>query len=313
MIVLAGFRPLGFDADSIGYFNIMENIINDNFDTIEVSFIYIVKIFFNLFGMDIYQRAVFVFYAVLNLFILSKVLNRTTNYFFISLLVYFFIFFPILSMTQMRFSLGTAIFLFSIKDIQERNFFNYTLKIFFAFLFHYTFALFILFYFLNPTKNSMSYFNFILFISFLFSFLKEKIVNLILYISHLLNVPEYFQNKIYINLVQNLEVNSLNILNIKIIFALFILYLSNKYVKNENLLYNKILTIGIILYFLTSFSPTIAFRAYNSLCIVLILIIPSIVAKIKEQSLSLGFLLLFLYLMFLNTMVRNSLFDWSIL
>lgn len=77
-------------------------------------------------------------------------------YAFLSLLLYFSKYFLLQDMIQIRAGVASAIFLLSIKHIQNRNFWLYTLYIFLASMFHFSAAFCIILYFICNKRLNLN-------------------------------------------------------------------------------------------------------------------------------------------------------------
>ena len=222
LIILASIRPIGFDADSIGYYTIMEKIIKFDYTLIEPAFVLIVKLSYSFFGEEYYQRAVLVIFAILHISILSYALYKLSKYPIYSLLLYLLLFYPILGLTQIRYSILVSLFLLSIPDIINRNIIRFYIKIFIAILFHYSGILFFIFYFLNPNVINKTKYFLLLLISAMMPLLNPIFVKLILFFNNNDFFPEYVNNKIYHNFILHEDKLSFSVFNIFIIFIIYI-------------------------------------------------------------------------------------------
>jgi hypothetical protein len=150
LLMFAGLRPIGFDSDSTSYFEMMKSIVDGKIDfSAEPTLIWIVKINYYLLGNDYYQRFSLFVYALINIsFIVFAIKKLSINPLF-SILIYALLFYPILTLTQIRFGVASAMFLFAIHNIYNKNLFLYLIKIILAIIFHFSAIILIPFYFLN--------------------------------------------------------------------------------------------------------------------------------------------------------------------
>lgn len=317
LILLASLRPLGFDADLNGYYEIMYNIIYQDYILIEPAFILLVKLSYYLVGEEYYQRLVVFMMATIHISILAYAIRKLSKHPIFSIFIYFFIFYPILGLTQIRFAIAVSLFLLSIPDIIQKNAKSFYIKIFIAILFHYSAIIFLFFYFLNPFKlNRKRYLTLSIF-SLLFPIVNIFLVKLILYLFHYGIFPDYVNAKIYSNLVQNSDVAHFHVFNILSIFFMILNFIYLYYTKNiilnkTNIILLKIFGIGIFTYMLTSFSVVISFRMLNGISIVVVLLLGNTV-HLSKHKYYIIFMLLLSILLFLNTTIRNDLFNWNTL
>lgn len=91
--------------------------------------------------------------AVISFYVLFKFYHKATIYPIIAIFLYFCSYSLLGDMTVVRQILAVSIFIFSLDDVKDRNFFSFSIKISFAILFHYSAFILILFYFVYPLLN----------------------------------------------------------------------------------------------------------------------------------------------------------------
>ena len=316
LIILASIRPIGFDADLIGYYTLMEKIIKFDYILIEPAFVLIVKLSYSFFGEEYYQRVVVIIFSILHISILSYAFYKLSKCPIYSLLLYLLLFYSILGLTQIRYSILVSLFLLSIPNIINRNIIGFYIKIFIAISFHYSGILFLIFYFLNPNVINKTKYFLLLLISTMMPLLHSIFLKLIVSLNDNGFFPKYVYNKIYHNLILNSDKLSFSIFNIFRIYIIFIYiqYLfTYKVLSKKNVVLMKILGIGIFLYMLFSFSPTISFRMLNGIIIVVVLLMVNLQNLYKESNIVIIIIIFISLLLFLNTVVRNELLNWSVL
>lgn len=318
LIIFAGLRPLGFDADLNGYYEIMENIIHNEYLLIEPAFIIITKLSYFFVGIEYYQRLVVVVFAIIHITTLAYAFMKLSKYPFYSLIIYSLLFYPILGLTQIRYSIIVSLFLIAIPDIINKKAGLFYLKILIAFSFHYSAIIFLPFYFLNPLHMNTLKYKILLYTSLVMPFLNGLLFNLIIAIFNLNLLPEYVEAKIYSNLIHNYDTSGIHTFNIMsillVLFSVLYLYFFNNIKNNtKNIVLLKVYILGIFLYMILSFSNVIAFRMLNGIAIVIVLLLSNTFNLYKEKNFVLILIIFISILIFFNTTVRNELLNWNIL
>ena len=318
LIIFAGLRPLGFDADLNGYYGIMENIIHNEYLLIEPAFIIITKLSYFFVGIEYYQRLVVVVFAIIHITTLAYAFMKLSKYPFYSLIIYSLLFYPILGLTQIRYSIIVSLFLIAIPDIINKKAGLFYLKILIAFSFHYSAIIFLPFYFLNPLHMNTLKYKILLYTSLVMPFLNGLLFNLIIAIFNLNLLPEYVEAKIYSNLINNYDTSGIHTFNIMsillVLFSVLYLYFFNNIKNNtKNIVLLKVYILGIFLYMILSFSNVIAFRMLNGIAIVIVLLLSNTFNLYKEKNFVLILIIFISIIIFFNTTVRNELLNWNIL
>lgn len=174
LIIFTSLRPIGLDKDIDGYIYLITNI-GEYLNYIEPSFVFISQFSNFIFPNDnvLAYRMVFSIYASLNIFFLFLAINRYSKYPLISIFIYIALFYPTLTLTQIRFGVVASIFLLAISDIYERKLFSFYLKIFIAIFFHYSAIFMLPFYFLGNKKVNRNFYFLLFCSSFLFLLFKK--------------------------------------------------------------------------------------------------------------------------------------------
>ena len=107
LIMFAGLRPIGFDFDSQSY----RELIYYESLMVEPTFLFITY-FAELFTSDkeFIVRIVFLLYAFLNILILSIAINKFVKFNVVSLVLYTFVAYAMITLTQIRFGVAVAFF-----------------------------------------------------------------------------------------------------------------------------------------------------------------------------------------------------------
>lgn len=121
LIVFAGFRSPGFDADSLNYIGVIHAPISDmSFLDKEPSF-WIVVILNQLLFSSSYI-SFFMIYAMLGVSLkLYAIKTLLKDGFLFSLVIYLLLYYVLHELTQIRVGVASALFLLSLKDVLERR------------------------------------------------------------------------------------------------------------------------------------------------------------------------------------------------
>lgn len=318
LLMFAGLRPIGFDSDSTAYFEMMKSIVDGKIDfSVAPTFIWIVKINYYLLGDDYYQRFSLFVYALLNIsFIVFAIKKLSINPLF-SILIYALLFYPILTLTQIRFGVASAIFLFAIPNIYNKNLFLYLIKIIVASIFHFSALLLIPFYFLNGKKINKKYYVFLFILSIIVLFINSNLKYILL--NHLDDFPSFIATKLYTYLYlygENSKFSDINIFNSFSLFImsiyLFSLYYIEKFKSKYSLLLVKILGWGIFLYTLSSFFPTLSIRILNIFGLTSMFLVTEIIYIFKQKNIISMFVFFILLSIFFNIDIRHELLHFGV-
>lgn len=298
LVVVAGFRPVGIDKDSLMYVSTLSTL-KDNFEVKEPTFWLIAKIstFFESYTVF------FVIYAVLGVGIKLIAILKYSVAPLVSLLMYICFFFILLDMTQIRASVAVAMFLISIENIVSKNFKYFIIKILIGALFHYSILFFIPFYLLNSNKiNKLVY----IFLPLIGIFIMES--NLFLLLFHYLNflLPSFISFKlgIYIDMMNNNQLPATKPFSVGNIFLIFILFYSIFYLNYKNeykIIFIKLFSFSYCILFSFSFLEVFAYRLSTFLLISIIFIFPMLLNSFKQKFIPL--VLIIVYSIY--TLIKN--------
>jgi hypothetical protein len=312
LALFAGLRPLGFDRDSVPYSEMIKSIDVGQFN-IEPTFIYISSIS-KFIANDYAARLTFLVYAILNMTILYFAIKKNSVSLLLSLTIYFFLFYVTLTLTQIRFGISCAIFLYALKDISEKKFIPYIIKIVIATSFHYSAIVLVLFYFISDRDiNRYAYFLLLVFSAFISNY-SDLLIDLIIGNSSFF--PIYIQNKLnnYLVFRDYAEINIVNSFSI-ISFSIYIFLILNKNVYSSiDIIMIKILGWGLSLYMILSFFPVLSIRVLNLSSLVIIFLFPKIILRFKlsSQYILLMFFLYFLIFVSFNINYLKEMLDFSV-
>lgn len=281
LIAIAGFRPVGIDRDSQNYYNEIINYGNGShsFTLLEREPMYFlivsaVKPFGNF-----APRLVFIIYAMISITVLFVAIKRIAKYPYISIFLYICLFYLLFNMTQMRASVAGSLYLYSLDDIKDKKFTNFTIKILIAVLFHYSAAIIFPFYFITTTDNVRQklFYGFLPILGFILGsynmvHLYNATVN---YVGHSIEIiPGLSKLNGYFNTVQLQGViNPFNLYACSLLMILWIgLYIKT---KDKNVLV-ALKMLGLSIFFCYAFRsvPVISHRFSQLISMPVIYIIP---------------------------------------
>lgn len=286
LTIIAGFRSIHTDRDYATYVSYIQKIDQLQLVQLEPSFFLITKLGYFL-GHPI--TVVFLVYAILGVGLKFKAITALTEFWFLSIIIYFSYYFFMHEMTEIRVGVSSAILLLSIKDIYKRNLVGFVVKMALGVFFHYSFLVFGAFYFLNPKRLKPVIFYVIIGFAYLLYFSGFDSLTLI----RLIPLP-FIQTKIdaYRSLMaagSHLEINVLNVLLIYRLIFMVVLLVSYKLLATYNkysIILIKIYSFSIFFLVFLASMPVLAFRVNQLLCIVEIILWPFIIYLVKEKHLA---------------------------
>ncbi len=310
LILIAGFRPIGIDGDSLNYVGILGvDISNANFIDKEPMFWMINELNKYLFGGN--EQTFFLIFAIIGVALKILAIRQLSLLPFYSIFVYISLYFILHEMTQIRVGVAAAIFLLAIPDIYNRNFKAFLFKTILAMMFHYSAVIMLLAYFLNPYKINFKIFFFLPLIGIVFMFIGITIISILNPFLFLL--PDFIANKIqlYILLLDDGKFNQINVFNFYY-GSLFVLYyimiLYHNYFKSlYDILFLKIFGLMLFSFYFLSAIPVLAFRNSEFFGVVLVILIPHFALIFKQKKISKMPLILWLLVYFIFIMISQNL------
>ncbi|WP_281228045.1 EpsG family protein [Flavobacterium aquiphilum] len=283
LIIVAGFRSVGFDYDS--YMDIYKEVRISNFieNGIELGFAFLITLF-NLMHFPFFGFTVFI--ALVSITLKYIYFNKYSPYSFISLLVYFSITYLISDMGQMRNGLAFAVALWALDDLFEEKYKFFFLKVFVAFLIHSSAIIVFPVYFLLRMKFFKPI-NMAFVLLCLFYFVFNDIKNLLML---LIENVHFSQLESRVALYVLTEEESLPLgLNLSLLLRLFIFIMMVFFydlgiIRFKN--YDKFLRLyfyGICLYMIFNSVNEFAFRFSNYFKILECVILPMFVSFGKTR------------------------------
>jgi hypothetical protein len=280
LILLAGFREVGIDPDSIGYKKYYESDLILFLAEPTFAFIsFIVRNVFNNF------QFVLVLYAIIGILIKYKAINRLTDLKFLSVIVYFGTYYLLHDFTQIRAAVASGILLLCIEPLVKRKFWHFLFLVILAFFFHYSSIVLLPLWFLDNKQFSKKK-KFLLYISIpigvLFYLLKLDIIVMIPIetIKYKIEIYKATQESADVTLnVFNLVYVVKYLIFYVLLFFYDLLYLKAKYVS----ILLQIYALSLFAYLALSQNTIFAMRISELLGIVEILLIPFLYYLIKER------------------------------
>lgn len=283
LVLVAGLRGPGIDADMITYYDYYRLLPHLSLIQVEPTFQligYAVKLLFNNIIF------LFIIYAILGVGIKLLAIERLSQLYLLSLLMYFSYYFLLHEMTQIRVGVASAFLLLSIPDIYNRNLKGYGLKMLAGCLFHYSLLFFIPFYLLAPRKINLPFYFFVIICGYLAYFSGIHLVNLfklipIAFISSKISTYQML-------LAQHIHA-AIDIFNVVFLFRvclclLFLFKWKVLFKQNEySIVLIKIYSFSIFFFVALADLPVLAARVNQLLAIVEIILIPFIVYLFKPK------------------------------
>lgn len=303
LIIIAGFRPIGIDHDSLNYFSVISNPnYQINLLSKSPTFWIIYKSIYLFFDGSI--RSFFIIYAVIGVTLKLYVIKKISHFPLLSLLSYISFFFILQEMTAIRAGVATALLYISVFYIIDKQFFKFLFIVLVAVLFHYSAIIFLPMYFIvNKIKNKYLFAVLPLFGLFihLSNFGLFFIKKLTFYL------PDFLSYKlhIYFNLLTENKITHISPFTLGNVLLLLIFYINlfkiNFKENKLDIILIKLLSIGFFLLFGLSFLPVFAYRLSNFFFFSIIFLIPNVLLFFKQKKLILILILIY----FGYTFIKN--------
>jgi hypothetical protein len=313
----AAIRPVGFDRDSLQYKSLVESI-ELGVGGAEPGFNGLVALLAE-FGTDT-TRLLLITIAIFSIPLKLYAIFRLSNYSLIPIFAYVAIYYPLHDLTQIRTGIAAVFFLWSVRDLLHRKHLRYAVKILAATLFHYSSLVLLLLVFVDPTTRRFWPYWVLLFISLILMMYPEKAVATFVAMANL--GPGFISSKVnrYFELMSLLgmhsKINSFDlyhIIQLGLLFSAYI-YKSKFLVSDQEVLIYKIMMISLISYFGFSFFPVVAVRISEYLAIVFVLLLGSMVNKVRPKVISaIAALLFFSVMASTYWIIKDDFFNYSVL
>lgn len=299
LILVAGFRG-DIAMDYTVYEDYYRSIINTSFIDVEYSFRLITYAVHYLFNNVIY---LFVIYSIIGVIVKFYALKRITEFFFLSVLLYFSHYFILGEMVQIRIGASYGFILWSIIYIKDKELIKFLSVSLFAIFFHYSAIVVLPFYFINSKRVQNVYF-FIIPLAYILYFVNISIIDILGFVDFKVISEKYVKYKL------KASVEDINVFNA---WQLGRIVLSGLFLWKWKLIRDKT-EYGVIMikfYILSCFSlaalskfPTFGFRVSDIFGIVEIIIIPYIFYLFKkEQKPIINIIIYFVAFIFLSVTI----------
>ncbi|HOK63557.1 MAG TPA: EpsG family protein [Soehngenia sp.] len=314
LILIAGFRPIGIDGDSLNYVSVLHISLSEaNFIDKEPAFWIINELNKILFGGN--EQTFFLIFAILGVSLKLIAIRKYSLLPILSIFTYVSMYFVLHEMTQIRAGVATAIFLFALEDIKNRNFKGYFLKTILAMLFHYSAIIMLLVYFINPNKLNTKLFLTLPILGIILGILLAifKDISLSIFSNITSVLPQFIGSKIelYILLLYDGKFSDINIFNFLYLSLIFIYYFSllnyRKMKSQYDIIFIKISGIMLFSFYFFTFLPVLAFRVSEFFGVIFIFLIPHVLLTIKQKSIASIPFIIWLMIYFIFIMVMQNL------
>lgn len=287
LFLIAAFRPIGIDNDSLTYQDEIISFYKGNSEIKEPIFIIFSYISEKLFNET--TRIVFVLYAAFSVFFKTYAIAKYSKRIGLSLVIYAGMFFILHEMTQIRVGLASSFFLLAIPDLIKQDRKKYIIKILLACLCHFSAVILLPLVFLSSKKINLSLvFSsplIMLAIILLIGDMNPVLISLFRYlpeplsakaISYIIGV-EQFGRFDEVNIFSKFTLSA---------FAFFLLYLyacTKSNIKAEDVIFLKLFSIMLTIFYLFSSVPVLASRTFELFAVSFIFSLPVIVSKFKPS------------------------------
>ncbi|WP_414617742.1 EpsG family protein [Dyadobacter sp. 32] len=277
LVSLAGFRQPGVDRDSLQYVHL---ILNEQRPLMEPTFKFLSQILKSTFSNPILPF--FLIYAVLGITLKMYAIQKLSDFWMLSVVIYISYSFTLHDLTQIRTGVAVGFVLLSLPSIYERNFIIFLAFIALASLFHYSAVIMLILWLFKPlTINRWIYFALLVASYVLIRYFETAMIYVFSFL------PEVFQARA-LNYDGDFD-GELNIFNTWqlmrcVISIVFLIYANKLLVYNKYaLLLIKFYIVGTASYVLLASNPTFSGRFSDIFFVFDILSLPLIVYIFRYQ------------------------------
>lgn len=313
LVLIAGFRKIGLDRDSISYSQFIIGASFNGFLSLfdkEPFFCLIIEASKLLFADPV--RGTFVIFAILGVSLKLYAIKKISPFPVLSVLVYICFYFILHEMTQIRVGVATAIFLIAIPDIVNKNVRGFLLKTALATMFHYSSIIMVPLYFLNSKRYNQIFYILLPFIGILLSM---SSIPSLLFSSVVPLLPGFIGYKIniYYDLLQMGKIDEIDMYN-KYYLSLLGLYFFaivniNKFKDPLNTIVIKIFCWMVFLIYFFSFMPVLFIRLSEFYGVVLLFFLPSLIIIVRQKLLTSALVASYSLLMLVNYLFIQKLLN----
>lgn len=309
--LLAGFRPIGLDRDSLNYVGILHLRLSEANLFDKEPFYWIISEF-NHFVFSGHSTTFFLLFALVGVFFKLLAIFKISKSPFFSIILYIFLYFILHEMTQIRVGVASGLFLLSIKEYWNKKYLNYFLITVTACLFHYTAVLGFLLLFLRRDRFDSFFCAAALCLSVIVGlFVNAQVLQLFLVF-----LPDFlsFKLQLYIDLYQDGSHADINIYNFYylslLMIAAFMLVYRKRVSDPFDLFLIKIFIVGLSGFYFFSFLPVMAFRVSEFFLVVIIVLLANFSYVFKPRAIYILFIGFWSFLIFVSQgIVKNINFE----
>ena len=314
LLLFAGFRGMNVDFDYKSYleiYNKISSIQSFFFNPIylfnklqyEPSILIIFSLVKSLFNSG-FQIAIFL-YAFISIGLKLRAIPKLTDFVPYSLLLFFSSIYLLQDFAQIRAAVASGFLLLSIPFIVSKDIKKFSVFVLLAVFFNYSAIIFAPLYFLNTKKINKALYITVIIVSIILAVLRFTPFDFIAKFD--LGI---YSKKINLYLVgQQWEKRQINIFNFSILLqiaiSIFFIFFAEKTNNKYAVILTKICTLGIVLFYLFSSAPVIAFRLSDLLGMVQIILIPFILYFIKPKYIGELIIVIIALAFFLNQILIN--------
>ncbi|TSK06122.1 MAG: EpsG family protein [Geobacter sp.] len=294
LILVAGLRPEEICRDYSEYRRYYEGIkVVGNVFLVEPTFVLITLITPRI-------EWLMLIYASLSVTIILIATKRITEFYFLSLLIFYSGYFLVHEMTQIRVGVAVGLLLLCIEHIYNRNLVKFILTGFAAAAFHFSALVVLPLYFLKKQKINVCFYAFIIPVCYVLHFLGIHVSSLLF----LLPAGESIQQKLMIHqlaMSTEAEIPQINVFNIiQIIRVAIVCVFLWKVPLLESRNKFFIILIKIYVFSVSSFVlfadiPVFGFRISEVLGIVEIVLIPMLIYLFKQKFVAFSLCVLYAF------------------
>ena len=281
LVLISALRPEGMDRDYSEYISHFNNY--DVVVMLEPTFKAIAWFVHSFLGSN--PVFLFAIYAILGVSLKLVAIRELSNVALLSVAIYISQFFILHEMTQIRAGVASALLLLTIKPLYERNWWRFLLLALCATVFHFSGVVLFVLWLISP-RHRLKMYMFFIPTAIALSLMGVDILGLIP-IPYLSAKIELYQN---IREYTDSTHNHINLFNSVYLLRLVLCYLLfwaaptlSKYNRYYTLLL-KIYTLSLTALPLFATLPVVAYRVYEMLGVVEIILIPTLVYLIRPKS-----------------------------
>lgn len=293
LVLVAAFRGEGVDKDYLGYIDLFNEVVPLSYYFSNISALLIKDPAFTLISSVIKYSLndqvvyLFVIFSILGVSLQVFAIKRMSDFWLLSILLYFSNYFLLHEMTQIRIGVACGFLLLSIPSIVDRKPTKYLMYVAAAACFHYSALIILPLYFLDPKKLNTSLYLLVLILPMLLTLTKLSLHPVFSMLGQDNPLTQRYYNYLY-HLSQG-ELAKPNLFNVIILFnallgLLFILKWPTICVYNKySVIIIKIHVFSVVVFYLFYDVGVFAFRFMEVLNVVQILLIPLVIHVFKEK------------------------------